>query len=225
MKKIAILISVTIVLCSAQEKNNWYIKGGLNTNSYKNTYNIENVSSMTGYNFGAGYELLFKNYFFVSVGLEYIVKGANLHNKTIQPLDENILEIYNYDIQCRFAYLEIPIFLKHGFNLKNDFFLKLYSGITYSKPIKDMSKIIKKDLRGYRNPEIEYYYDFQKYPESVFEDNKGDIVLSLGLELKYKFLGINLQYSLDGREIYFCDSITPIYKTLYGFHIGLIFYH
>jgi hypothetical protein len=225
--KSLVLFLLFISFSFSNAENHWFAHLGLSSSTFRDSHNFDNIEPIQGYLLGIGKEWSFSNKFFISAGIQYSLKGAILKSKLIYPINDfqTTMDIYKQDIIGKIGFIEIPIHLKHGFNFKY-FCFKIYGGINYSIPFRDYTVLEKNTLwLADANPDdYKNHFEYDEWEESGFGNNNAAFIYDFGIEFLYKRIGLNLMYSLDSRDVWWFDSISEIYKSMYSYSLSLILY-
>ncbi len=214
MKKLIMIIFTVCVTQYLFAQNQWCLQGGVTYSAFKDDGDVD---PSFGYLFGISKEIKLIKNLFISPGLQYMVKGSAVKNVPIKPryYFPDGGHVYNHDIVFRAAFIEIPVHLKYKISITNTYTASLNMGYTYSIPFKDKSKIIEKEYLFTIDILDDHHFDYYFTEGSVFGNIKSALLFNLGIELLYKNIGLNLTYTLDEREEFWCDSIHGTKKKLH----------
>ena len=157
--RISRIIIYVVFLCfimtaTIYSQHYWYAKTGLN---YSTLSNLENIKPGIGYNFSIGREWSIYKNFYLTLGLEYAVKSFTLENRAIGPVSDMGVytlgrAVYNYDIEGKISFIEIPVNLKYRYRISKKFKISVLLGGSRSFPKKDYSRLKRK----------EYLFEYEK---------------------------------------------------------------
>jgi Outer membrane protein beta-barrel domain len=222
--KISLIILSLLLTDLAFAQNKWFVKAGFVHSSFKKLDKWDKIDPLSEFGFGFGREWSYSNNFYLSASIDFLEKGATLRHKTIRPtrfLDPEY--VYYNDIYVHIKYFEIPVLFKHGFDLADNFSLKIFSGITFSIQTRDRSKVERKEisfsLAGHEDRQTDYFTN----EESGFNIN-ANILFNFGIELVYSNFALNLRYAHDNRQTFSVRTVSEIYKTMYSYQVFLVYY-
>jgi len=226
MKKIILIYLISITMIYGKE--NFYIKSGL---SYSYLIHEKKSDPLFSYIVGIGKDWRIKNNFFITTEIIYTIKGSTLKEKIILP--PNYMgyfyegkKVYSNYILIKISYIEIPILLKYKIKNEKNYSLNFITGVSYSIPYKDLSKITKKKYLFEINSDYEtsnYTFDYGKRYEPTWENYKSGYLYHLGFNISYKNFGIEIIYSMDSRNTIWIDHLTGINKKMRNININFIF--
>jgi Outer membrane protein beta-barrel domain len=215
-----------IMINTIYSQHFWYVKTGLN---YSTLNNLEDIKPGLEYNFSIGREWSIYENLYLTLGLEYSVKSFTLENRTIGPVSDMGVyplgrSVYNYDIEGKISFIEIPLNLKYKFDINQKWKMSIQFGGSRSYPIKDFTKLNRKEyLYEYENKLYDKIFRF-KLIENTFSDYKPGYTLNIGLGLIYQNYGLDIEYQKDMREEIFVDSLLGIKGEVNSFRLSLVIY-
>jgi len=226
MKKLIFVLLTFFSISFAQKENHWFLKGGL---VYTTLTPSSDVDPKIGHLVGFGGEAALPYNFLISLEINYLVKGATIEKKPLAPrlYFDNYpdgLRVYNHNIHCYITYLEFPFLLKYKLDLDKSISLRIFTGISYSIPLKDYSRLEKRTYQFTHDPDGDYPYEYGQSIEPKFESYKSGIIYRVGFELLINSFGISLSYGMDSRDEIFCTFVSPIHKNMKNLQLSLTSY-
>ena len=225
MKSLSILFFL-LSLSFAGNSFQFFVKAGGTNSSFQDS---RGVAPAAGYLLGIGADFALPLNFSISKGFDYLTRASILYNKIVAPrvyMGEfpDGRDVFLTDIHFRALYYEIPILLNYTVHISHDLFFKVLSGYTYSMPHKDLTNINEKDYLFTDVLNSDYHYSYYKSVEPALGNYVNAYTYTLGLELKYKKIGLNMRYDIDKRGVVWGNVISEIYKKLHSLQISLISY-
>ena len=218
------IIFVLIISNTTYGQHYWYAKTGLN---YSTLENLKDIKPGFGYNIAVGREWNVYNTFYLSLGLEYSVRSFTLKDKTIGPVSYMGVynmgrSVYNYDLEGKISYIEIPVNLKYKFVVGKNWKMSVHFGCSKSYPYKDYTRLKQKEyLFEYENALYDKIFRF-KLPENAFPAYQSGYILNVGFGFIYKYYCLEIEYQKDTRDLIYLDSLLGIYGEMNNFRISLV---
>jgi hypothetical protein len=199
------------------------IKAGINYSTLRNS----DSDFKLGYTFGIGKEWNVIKKAAIGYEINYTTRGGILKDKPIIGNLDDYQDVYSHDIHVSVGYIDIPLLLKYSSQIKNDMYIQLYIGPSFSMPISDNSDTKERRFLFYYDPHdpdkynkiknIKYFWE----QESEFSIFNFDYVYNVAVEFKWSRFSAELRYSYGNEELGFVDMITEVKKKSHA--INLLF--
>lgn len=199
------------------------IKAGINYSTLRDS----DSDFKLGYTFGIGKEWHVIKNASITSEINYTIRGGILKDKPIIGNLDDYQDIYSHDINVSVGYIDIPLLLKYSSPIKNDVYIQLYIGPSFSMPISDNSDTKERQFLFFYDPhdpdknnkikDIKYFWK----QESEFSIFNFDYVYNVGVEFKWSRFSAELRYSYGNEELGFVDMITEVKKKSHA--INLLF--